>query len=140
VAEAAICDFVRLQEEAGVDIVTDGELRRDNFYSFVARKWSGVRLLTLAEMLDLVEDKASFERLLETLDVPAYAISSPCCVGPLSAREPLALEELRFIRRQTDRAIKVTLPGPYLLTRAMFVPEATRRAYATKESSSTSRC
>jgi 5-methyltetrahydropteroyltriglutamate--homocysteine methyltransferase len=133
VADAAVCDLVGLQERAGVDIVTDGELRRDNFYSFVARKWRGIRLLTLAEMLDLVEDKAAFERLLETLDVPAYSISSPCCVGPLGPREPLAVEELRFLRRQTDRAIKVTLPGPYLLTRAMFVPEATRSAYATKE-------
>ena len=40
------------------DIVTDGEQRRDNFYSFVAEKLDGVRLMTLAEMLDVVEDKA----------------------------------------------------------------------------------
>ena len=57
--------------------MTDGELRRDNFYSFVAEKLAGVRLMTLAEMLDVVEDKAGFERLLQTLDVPAYSISSP---------------------------------------------------------------
>ena len=37
--------------------------------------------MTLAEMLDVVEDKAGFERLLQTLDVPAYSISSPVCVG-----------------------------------------------------------
>src|SRR5262245_5912781 len=78
VADRAIRELITLQERAGVDILTDGELRRDNFYSFIARKWSGVRLLTLAEMLDLVEDKAWFELLLETLDAPAYAISSPC--------------------------------------------------------------
>jgi 5-methyltetrahydropteroyltriglutamate--homocysteine methyltransferase len=133
VADAAIRELVRQLEDAGVDMVTDGELRRDNFYSFIARKWDGVRLLTLAEMLDIVEDKAGFELLLETLDVPAFAISNPCCVGPLSAREPLALEELRFLRSVTDRAVKVTLPGPYLLTRAMFVPETAREAYPTKE-------
>ena len=42
-------------------------------------------------------------------------------------REPLAGEDLRFLRRHTDRPIKITLPGPYLLTRAMFVPEVTAR-------------
>jgi len=133
VADQAVSELVAQQEALGVDLVTDGELRRDNFYSFVARKCEGVRLLTLAEMLEIVEDKASFERLLATLDVPSYAISSPCCTGPLERRQPLALEELRFVRRQTSRPVKVTLPGPYLLTRAMYVPEVTRHAYATKE-------
>ena len=133
VADGAVRAFVRLQEEAGVDLVTDGELRRDNFYSFVADKCAGVRLMTLAEMLDLVEDKDGFERLLRTLDVPAYSISNPTCVGRLERREPLAADDLRFLRRHTDRPIKITLPGPYLLTRAMFVPEVTRAAYASKE-------
>jgi 5-methyltetrahydropteroyltriglutamate--homocysteine methyltransferase len=133
VADEAVGELVTLQETAGVDIVTDGELRRDNFYSFVARKWAGVRLMTLAEMLDVVEDKAGFERLLETLDVPAFSISNPCCAGRLERREPLAVDELRFVRRLTNRAVKVTLPGPYLLTRAMFVAEITRQAYDTKE-------
>ena len=77
----AVVDLLRLQETLGCDIVTDGELRRDNFYSFVAEKLSGVRLMTLAEMLDVVEDKAGFEQLLQTLDVPAYSISSPICIG-----------------------------------------------------------
>lgn len=133
VADGAVRAFVRLQEEAGVDLVTDGELRRDNFYSLVADKCAGVRLMTLAEMLDVVEDKDGFERLLRTLDVPAYSISNPTCVGRLERREPLAADDLRFLRRYTDRPIKITLPGPYLLTRAMFVPEVTRAAYASKE-------
>ena len=81
VADEAVIDVVRLQERAGCDLVTDGELRRDNFYSFVADKLDGVRLMTLAEMLDVVEDKAGFERLLQTLDVPAYAIRNPTCIG-----------------------------------------------------------
>jgi 5-methyltetrahydropteroyltriglutamate--homocysteine methyltransferase len=133
VADRAIVDCVRTQVRAGCDIVTDGELRRDNFYSFVAQKLAGVQLMTLAEMLEVVEDKAGFERLLQTLDVPAYSISSPTCVGRLARREPLALDDARFLRRQTDRPIKVTLPGPYLLTRAMYLPEVTRASYATKE-------
>ena len=132
-ADAAIVDLLRLQEQAGCDLLTDGELRRDNFYSFVAGKFDGVRLMTLAEMLDVVEDKAGFERLLQTLDVPAYSISTPACVGRLARREPLAVDDLRFVRRHTDRPVKVTLPGPYLLTRAMFVAEVTRAVYPTKE-------
>jgi 5-methyltetrahydropteroyltriglutamate--homocysteine methyltransferase len=133
IADAAVLECVRHQAEAGVDIVTDGEQRRDNFYSFVAEKLDGVRLVTLAEMLEIVEDKAAFERILQTLDVPSYAIRSPVCVGRLKRREPLALNEYRFLRAHTDRPIKVPLPGPYLLSRAMWVKEATREAYASKE-------
>ena len=133
VADEALVALLRMQHELGCDIVTDGELRRDNFYSFVAQKLEGVRLMTLAEMLDVVEDKAGFEQLLQTLDVPAYSISSPICTGTIARREPLAVDDLRFARRHTDRAIKITLPGPYLLTRAMFVPELSRPFYQDKE-------
>ena len=132
-ADDAVVEFLRLQETLGCDIVTDGELRRDNFYSFVADKLSGVRLMTLAEMLEVVEDKAGFEQLLQTLDVPAYSISSPICTARIQRREPLAVDDLTFARLHTDLPIKVTLPGPYLLTRAMFVPELTRACYADKE-------
>ena len=133
VADDAVREVVRLQEDAGCDIVTDGEMRRDNFYSFVATKVAGVRLMTLAEMLDVVEDKDGFERLLASLDVPAYAISTATCVDRIARREALAAGDLRFLRTVTDRPVKVTLPGPYLLTRAMFVTEVTSAAYATKE-------
>jgi len=132
-ADAAIVELLRVQHALGCDLITDGELRRDNFYSFVATKLSGVRLMTLAEMLDVVEDKAGFERLLQTLDVPAYSISSPICTGPIARREPLTVDDLRFVRRHSDKPVKVTVPGPYLLTRAMFVPELTRAHYLTKE-------
>lgn len=132
-ADAAVLEVIRLQERAGVDIVTDGEQRRDNFYSFVAEKLAGTQLMTLLEMLDLVEDKASFERVLQSLDVPAYAIRNPTCVGRLERRQSLAVDELRFLKRHTDKPIKIPLPGPYILTRAMFVPEVTRQVYPTKE-------
>jgi 5-methyltetrahydropteroyltriglutamate--homocysteine methyltransferase len=132
-ADAAVLEVVRLQEDAGVDIITDGEQRRDNFYSFVAEKLTGTQLMTLLEILDVVEDKASFERILQTLDVPAYAIRNPTCVGPIARRQPLAVDELRFLKRHTARPIKIALPGPYLLTRAMFVQEVTRQVYPTKE-------
>lgn len=132
-ADAAVLEVLRLQDEAGVDVVTDGEQRRDNFYSFAADKLSGVKLMTLAEMLDIIEDKAGFEQILKTLDVPAYSLSNPTCVGPIERKAPLALDELRFLRRHTSKPVKIPLPGPYLLTRAMFVKEASRPTYASKE-------
>jgi 5-methyltetrahydropteroyltriglutamate--homocysteine methyltransferase len=133
VARAGVREALQAQVAAGVDLVTDGEQTRDNFYSFVAEKLDGVKLMTLAEMLDLVEDKQGFQRLLETLDVPAFAISNPTCVGELALREPLTTDDLAYLRTLTDLPIKVTLPGPYLLTRAMWVPEATRQVYPDKE-------
>src|SRR5438093_1442212 len=107
IADEAVLAALRLQEEAGVDIVTDGEQRRDNFYSFVSEKLDGVRLMSLAQMLDHVEDKAGFEKLLQTLDVPAYSINNPTCVGKISRRRPLAVEELSFLKQHTDRLVKV---------------------------------
>jgi methionine synthase II (cobalamin-independent) len=123
---------VALQEEAGVDMVVDGELRRDNFYSFLADKVEGTRLMSLAEMLDTVEDKAAFEEMLQTLDAPAFAIRNPTCVGRLRRREPLAADDLRFMRSLTKLPVKVTLPGPYLLTRAMWVTAHTKSVYGDK--------
>lgn len=133
VADDAVREVLRMQEAAGVDIVTDGEQRRDNFYSFVSGKLDGVRLMSLAEMLDYVEDKSGFEKLLQTLDVPAYSINNPTCVGKISRRQMLAVDEVTFLKRHTDKPVKVTLPGPYILTRAMWVPEITRTVYADKE-------
>ncbi len=132
-ANTAVQEVLRRQEAAGVDLVTDGEQRRDNFYSFVTEKLAGVQLMTLAEMLEVVEDKAGFERILGTLDVPAYSISNPTCIGPVKRNSPLALDEYLYTRSQTDRPIKVTLPGPYLLTRAMWVKEVAQATYPTKE-------
>ena len=133
VADTAILEFVRLQEEIGCDILTDGELRRDNFYSFVTEKLAGTQLMTLAEMLNVVEDKVGFERLLQTLDVPAFSIRNPVCVGRLERRAPLVVEDIRYLRALTSRPLKATLPGPYILTRAMYVPEVTGRVYGSKE-------
>lgn len=131
-ADEEVRRTVRLQEEAGVDLLVDGEHHRDNFYSFVADKVDGTRLMSLAEMLDTVEDKAGFEEMLHTLDVPASAIRNPTCVGKLARRAPLAARELRLVCRLTDRPVKVTLPGPYLLTRAMWVGAFSRSAYGDK--------
>lgn len=124
---------IKYQEDAGVDIVTDGEQRRDNFYSFICDHLDGIRLMTMADLLDYVEDKAAFENLLQALDVPAFAIKNPTVVGPLHRREPLALRDFEFLRAHTRKAIKVTLPGPYLLSRSSWVKGLSDSAYPTRE-------
>jgi methionine synthase II (cobalamin-independent) len=106
-ADTEVERCVALQEAAGVDMVVDGELRRDNFYSFLTEKVEGTQLMSLAEMLDTVEDKEAFEEMLRTLDAPAFAIRNPTCVGRLSRRAPLAADELRAVRRFTSRPVKV---------------------------------
>jgi methionine synthase II (cobalamin-independent) len=133
IADEEVRRCVQIQLDAGVDILVDGEQRRDNFYSFITDKVDGTRLLSLAEMLDTVEDKAGFEEMLTTLDVPASAIRNPTCIGKLSRREPLAVNELRFVRQLTDKPVKMTLPGPYLLTRSMWVGAFTSKAYRDKQ-------
>lgn len=132
-ADEAVLEVLRREEAAGLDVVTDGEQRRDNFYSFVAEKLSGVRMMTMLELLDHVEDKAGFEKILRTLDVPASSLSNPTCVGRIDRREPLAMNELRFLKAHTKKPVKIPLPGPYILTRAMWVKELARPAYASKE-------
>ena len=129
VADDEVRRTVRIQEEAGLDIVVDGEHRRDNFYSFITEKVEGTRLMSLAEMLDEVEDKSGFEEMLHTLDVPASAIRNPTCIGKLSRREPLAVDDFRFVKSITDKPVKITLPGPYLLSRSMWISSYSKKAY-----------
>jgi 5-methyltetrahydropteroyltriglutamate--homocysteine methyltransferase len=128
----AVLLAIKQQEDAGVDLVTDGEQRRDNFYSFVTEKLGGVRLMTMADLLDYVEDKAAFEGLLQALDVPAFAIKNPTVTGRLTRREPLAVAEAEFALRRTSRALKVCLPGPYLLSRSMWVQQLSGAAYGSR--------
>jgi len=120
---------IKYQEDAGVDIVSDGEQRRDNFYSFITDRLEGIQLMTLAELLDYVEDKAAFENLLNALDVPAFAIKNPVVVGKVRRRRPLVLDDFHFLRQHTMRATKVTLPGPYLLARSMWVKGLSESVY-----------
>jgi len=131
-ADNEIRRCVQMQHDAGADIIVDGELRRDNFYSFITEKVDGTQLMSLAEMLETVEDKAAFEEMLQTLDAPAFAIRNPTCVGKLRRRESLAVNDLKFLRTLTDKPVKITLPGPYLLTRAMWVTSYSGSAYGDK--------
>ncbi len=129
-SEAERC--IRYQLDAGVDILVEGEHHRDNFYSFLTDKLNGTKLMSLADMLETVENKESFEEMLDTLDVPASSIKNPTCVGKLSRKESLTLNEFKFVKSFTDKPVKITLPGPYLLTRAMWVGDYSKKGYNNK--------
>ena len=124
---------IKYQEDAGIDVVSDGEQRRDNFYSFICQRLDGIRLMTMAELLEYVEDKAAFETLLNALDVPAFAIKNPTVVGKLKPKEPLILDDFKFLREHTRKPVKMTLPGPYLLSRSTWVKNLSDAAYPTRE-------
>ncbi len=126
-------EAIRAQVDAGVDILCDGEQRRDNFYSFLCERVDGMRLMTMADLLDFVEDKAAFEGMLAALDVPAYAMRNPTIVGPLRAKGNLVLDDVRFVRTLSQKPVKATLPGPYLLSRSTWVKGLSDATYPTRE-------
>jgi 5-methyltetrahydropteroyltriglutamate--homocysteine methyltransferase len=134
IADDAVLAAIKYQEDAGVDIVTDGETRRDNFYSFVVDKLSGMRLMKLSELLDYMKDRAGFEEILRALDVPAFAIKSPIAVGKVRESEAgIAVEEAKFLKAHTTRQTKVPIPGPYLLTRSSWFEGLSDKTYPTRE-------
>ena len=126
-------EVVKWQEDLGLDIITSGELYRDNYVSFVSEKIGGVQMMSMSEMLNYIDDKKSFEEILTTLDVPASSIKNPVCIGKLEYKEGIVLEEFKMVKSFTDKPIKITLPGPYLLTRSMWFAELSKNAYESKE-------
>lgn len=133
IADEAVLQVIKCQEDAGVDIITDGEQRRDNFYSYVVEKLSGVRLMKLSDLMDYVKDRAAFEEMLRALDVPAFAIKSPIAVERIWKRDGLSLDELDFLKKHTSKQTKIPLPGPYLLTRSAWFEGLSDKAYPARE-------
>ena len=133
VADQAVLEALRCQDEAGVDIVSDGEQRRDNFYSFVVEKLDGVKLMALGELLDYVEDKEAFDQILRSQDAPSFAIHNATVTDKISQSMPLALDEFEFMQKHTDKPVRIALPGPYLLTRSMWVDGVSNDAYPTMD-------
>lgn len=130
-------DAVRLavaaQERAGVDMVSDGEQRRDSYASFVASRLDNCQLIPLIDLLPLVDAPDEFEAELRALDIPAGEVRHPAVFGPLTRSRPLVAHEVDFARALTDRPVKVALPGPYLLARTMWMECISDQAYASRE-------
>ncbi len=132
-ADDAVRLTVAAQERAGVDVITDGEQRRDNYASFVGDLLQNCQLIPITDLLPYVDDPEQFKRELEALDVPAGEVRHPAVFGPLGRDRPLAVHEAKFVQGLTDRPVKVSLPGPYLLTRTMWMECISDRAYADRE-------
>ncbi|MCA0406685.1 MAG: 5-methyltetrahydropteroyltriglutamate--homocysteine methyltransferase [Proteobacteria bacterium] len=130
-------DAVRLaiaaQERAGVTMITDGEQRRDSYASFVAGRLENCQLIPLTDVLPLVDDPEEFAAELRALDVPAADVRHPAVFGKLRRVRPLVAHEVDFALSVTKRPVKVALPGPYLLTRTMWMECLTENAYASRE-------
>lgn len=133
-ANQAVLECLRLQVEAGVDIVTDGEQRRDNFYSFVADKLDGAALMSMRDLLEHMPDPAFFEQVMADSDVVPEDINNAIAVDKLSLRGPgLAVDEATFLLQHTDKPVKVALPGPYHLTRSGWSEKLSADAYPSRD-------
>jgi 5-methyltetrahydropteroyltriglutamate--homocysteine methyltransferase len=89
------------QIEAGVDIPTDGEVRRENYIHYHCRHLNGIDFETLTE---------------KVLRGGAYSAALPTITGPISAREHFLTHDWKAAQAFTDRPVKVTMPGPMTIT------------------------
>lgn len=133
VADQAALAAVRSQEAAGTDLLSDGEQRRDNFYSYVVGKIAGMQLMPVSQLLDYARDRARLEETLRALDVPAFAIKSPIVTAKIAAPAGLSRDELAFLKQNTDRPVKIPLPGPYMLTRSSWFEGLSDKVYPRPE-------
>jgi 5-methyltetrahydropteroyltriglutamate--homocysteine methyltransferase len=92
----AVCLALRDQEQAGIDIVTDGEQTRRHFVT------------TFIEGLEGVD----FEHKRTVRIRNRYDAAVPVVVGPVARRHPIYVDDAAFLRAQTSRPVKYTLPGP----------------------------
>lgn len=124
---------VKLQEKYSIDIITNGELTRDNYVSFISDRLKGVVMMNMSDMLDYIEDKKAFEKILQTLDVPSVSIKNAICNGKLEYDKKLVSDEIKELKTLTSSKVKATLPGPYLMTRSMWLASLSKNFYGSKE-------
>jgi 5-methyltetrahydropteroyltriglutamate--homocysteine methyltransferase len=132
-ADDAVRLIVGAQQRAGATMYTDGEQRRDSYASFVGNRLDNCQLVPLIDLLPLMDDPAAFEAELRALDVPAGEVRHPGVFGRIRRSRPIAVHELDFMRTLTGVPVKVALPGPYLLTRTMWIDCISDQVYATRE-------
>jgi 5-methyltetrahydropteroyltriglutamate--homocysteine methyltransferase len=124
---------VEAQLRAGIDVLTDGEQRRDDYASFVGGLLDNCQLIPIVDLLSYVDHPQEFAAALKSLDVPASKVRHPAVFGPLGRSRSLAVHEFEFVRHLIDHAVKIALPGPYLLTRTMWMECISDRAYERRE-------
>ena len=91
---------IRDMERAGIDIITDGEIRRESYSN---------RFATALEGMDLDNPGTALDRTGHPNPVPRV-------VGPIRRTRPVEVRDVQFLRANTDRTIKATLPGPFTMS------------------------
>ena len=91
---------IRTQERAGLDVVTDGEIRRESYSNHFATALDGV---------DVDDPGTAPNRSGEPIPVPRI-------VGPIRRGRPIQVADMRFLRAHTDRVAKMTVPGPFTMS------------------------
>ena len=115
----ATIEAIKLQEEAGLDIVTDGEIRRESYVKRFATALDGVDI----------------DNPGTALDRSGHPNAVPRVVGDIRCRHAVEVEDLRFLKAHTDRMVKITVPGPFTISQQAQVdhyhdPRALALAYA----------
>ncbi|MDW8313697.1 MAG: uroporphyrinogen decarboxylase family protein [Rhodovarius sp.] len=110
---------IRDMERAGIDIITDGEIRRESYSNRFALALEGVDV----------------DRPAEVIGRTGKPTLVPRVVGPIRRLRPVEVRDVTFLRAHTDRMIKITLPGPFTLSMQAKDeyygdPEALAMAYA----------
>jgi 5-methyltetrahydropteroyltriglutamate--homocysteine methyltransferase len=90
---------IKAQEAAGIDIITDGEMRRESYSNRFATALDGVD----------IDNPGS------ALDRSGHPNPVPRVVGPIRRRHAVEVEDVRFLRRHTTRKIKISVPGPFTM-------------------------
>ncbi|HEX4996294.1 MAG TPA: 5-methyltetrahydropteroyltriglutamate--homocysteine methyltransferase [Methylomirabilota bacterium] len=90
---------IRDMERAGVDIISDGEIRRESYSNRFATALDGVDVNQPAVITDRYGNQTQVPRV----------------VGPIRRVRPIELRDMQFLRRNTDRPAKITLPGPFTM-------------------------
>ena len=90
---------IRAQEQAGLDIITDGEVRRESYSN---------RIATALEGVDIDNPGTALDR-------SGHANPVPRIVGKIRRAAPIELEDLLFLKANTDRKVKITVPGPFTM-------------------------
>src|SRR5688572_27351626 len=91
---------IRDQERAGVDIITDGEIRRESYSNRFANALDGIDEHRIGEIVGRTGNK----------------IPVPIVSGPIKRRRPVEVRDVQFLRANTTKTIKITLPGPFTMT------------------------
>jgi 5-methyltetrahydropteroyltriglutamate--homocysteine methyltransferase len=91
---------IRAQEEAGLDILTDGEICRESYSN---------RFATALDGVDIDHPGTGIDRSGNPNTVPRIT-------GPIRRRHPVEVEDLRFLRASTGRTVKITVPGPFTMS------------------------